>query len=597
MKAPPENSTRQSKRRARPRKAPSNTSRQPNEPVGRWYFKTLALGVLGGLLCYLAQPPAGLSLLAWIGPTPWLMLVRLRRLPGPRPYLTLYACGVLYWLATIQWLRLPHALNVFALAFVATYLGVYLPIFVALSRAGVHRWKAPLWIVGPVVWTGLDWVRAHLLTGFLMASLAHTQSHTPLVIQLADLLGEYGVTFVIVLVAAAVAEALPTVRTPPPDSVSREARRTVVRWRKLTPAAAAIAAACGYGAWRMPSPTMVDDSGSLRVALIQSDMKADWKGTPQRDREVMRQQIDLSQRAIRDSAKPIDLVVWPETMFRHRLHTLEPSYEPPEGLFLPNVEEHLAIAPEILRSMTREFDAAVLVGVDRTHWQEPTGEQPTATADGIPYNESSYNSAVLVDRSGRIVGTYDKMHLLPFGEYIPLAEALPSLSALSPITGSAARGKAPTPLLWEGVPLAVNICYESALPHVIRRQMRGFVDGENRAPGLMVNLTNDAWYWGSSELDMHLACGVFRAVEMRTPLVIAANRGLSAHIDRHGRIRQVTKRDAAATLVCDVDVGRPGFGLSGATVYARYGDWFALACVVCCVVLTLTAWRSRKVAS
>ena len=91
---------------------------------------------------------------------------------------------------------------------------------------------------------------------------------------------------------------------------------------------------------------------------------------------------------------------------------------------------------------------------------------------------------------------------------------------------------------------------------------------------------------------MHLACGVFRAVEMRTPLVIAANRGLSAHIDRFGSIRQVSERDRAATLLCDVDVraSPPRYP----TPYTAYGDWFALGCLVCCMVLAVVGWRDRK---
>jgi apolipoprotein N-acyltransferase len=113
-------------------------------------------------------------------------------------------------------------------------------------------------------------------------------------------------------------------------------------------------------------------------------------------------------------------------------------------------------------------------------------------------------------------------------------------------------------------------------------------------PDVLVNLTNDSWFWGSSELDMHLACGVFRAVEMRTPLVIAANRGLSAYVTATGRVAAVTQRDRADALV--VDVALPPNG-SAATFYARYGDWLPLACLAASAVFAVVGLQRRRPAA
>ena len=182
----------------------------------------------------------------------------------------LWACGVMHWLLTVQWLRLPHELNVFALAFVACYLGFYLPVFVGLARVATHRLGAPLWLAGPVVWTGLEWLRARLLTGFLMASLAHTQIRWTPVIQIADVLGEYGVTFLIVLAAAAIAAAFAPLwpSAVAADSRAQDSRR--VAWSKLAPGGAALAATLVYGGWRMSAADATDKGSSFRVALIQS---------------------------------------------------------------------------------------------------------------------------------------------------------------------------------------------------------------------------------------------------------------------------------------------------------------------------------------
>ena len=116
---------------------------------------------------------------------------------------------------------------------------------------------------------------------------------------------------------------------------------------------------------------------------------------------------------------------------------------------------------------------------------------------------------------------------------------------------------------------APNICYETAIPHVIRRQV-ATLDAGSEPPDVLVNLTNDAWYWGSSELDMHLACDVFRAVETRMPLVIAANGGISAWIDRVGRVRAQSPRQAADVILWPTS--NRGYMPSW---YVRFGDWFA----------------------
>jgi apolipoprotein N-acyltransferase len=185
------------------------------------------------------------------------------------------------------------------------------------------------------------------------------------------------------------------------------------------------------------------------------------------------------------------------------------------------------------------------------------------------------------------------MHLLPFGEYIPLVGWLPLMSRFSPITGSALPGEAPAAMTVDGVRFAPNICYETVLPHLIRRQIVALAE-RGEAPDVLVNLTNDAWYWGSSELDMHLASGVFRAIEMRTPLVVAANRGLSAYVDYLGRVVKVSRRNIEAYVLADVRLPPRGDGLR--SPFAAYGDWFALVCLLCCVVPLVVGRQGRRAA-
>jgi apolipoprotein N-acyltransferase len=574
---------------ARPRANASTTNEA--RIAARGGRATLGLGLAGALLCYLAHPPAGLSLLAWIGPVPWLLLARLTRLPGRRPYRAVWLAGMAYWAATIQWIRLPHWANHFGLVFLALYLGGYLPAFLALTRVGVWRLRLPLWLAAPLVWTGLEWVRARLLTGFLMASLAHTQVRHTAVIQIADVFGEYGVTFLIMLVAGCLASAVPVAwleRIGDLDLSRSEFRpetAAVFGWRsalRLVPGIAALLATLGYGYWRL-NQTAGEGRPGPTIALIQSDMLADWKGDADSDAAAMRDMDALSERAVAAAGKRVDLVVWPETMYRDPLVSRDETNGPP----IETINPAAFNAREELTQRAIRFKAALLVGIDRLNLLAPEGSAPSAQ-----FRIEGYNSAVLVDRDGKMVGTYDKMHLLPFGEFIPLAEWLPWLLKISPVTGTSIPGRLPEPLFLGDVQYNVNICYETVLPQLIRQQFVHAIQQASASPDVMVNLTNDAWYWGSSELDMHLASGVFRTIETRTPLVIAANRGLTAYVDYMGRVVETTERDKPAFLIADVRL--PTRSGVYPTAFVAYGDWFALVCAVSCAAMAVAGWGYRR---
>ena len=553
---------------------------------------TLVLGLLGSLLCYLAHPPVDWSWLAWIGPAAWFYVARLPRLPDRRPYRALWVAGFVYWMATVQWIRLPHPANIFGLFLLAAYLGLYLPAAVGLTRVAVFRLGLPLWLAAPVAWTGLEWLRARLFTGFLMASLAHTQIKFTPIIQIADTLGEYGVTFLIVMVASAIAECIFLVSEPVRPRPHFPQRLLTA----VAPALLAFTAAYLYGQSAMVGLTLEAKSADrtqpfqATIALIQSDMLADWKGTPERDDAVVEQMAQLSREAVAKHPE-IDLVVWPETMFRTTLHHSDNGYRPPQEILTQQVETMFSAAAKYLGRLTRELNAPVLVGVDRVFWAPRPSDWDPAAEPGFPFTYDQFNSSAAFDRAGQLVGTYDKMHLLPFGEYIPFVRWLPFLRNYSPITGGAQPGSGPAAIELGGVIYSPNICYETVLPQLIRRQVVELTR-QGKTPDVLVNLTNDAWYWGSSELDMHLASGVFRAVEMRTPLVVAANRGLSAHVDHLGRILATTERDVPASLVATVTL--PPRSGEFPSPFAATGDWFALACLVCCMILAAIGWRSKK---
>jgi apolipoprotein N-acyltransferase len=542
---------------------------------------------------FAALPPLAWGIVGWIAPLPWLVLIQAGELPGRRPYRALWLAGFVFWLMAVHWLRLPHPATSLGLLALAAYLALYLPVFVALSRVAVHRIGAPLWLAAPVVWTGLELARAHLLTGFLMGSLAHTQVNWTQLIQISDIFGEYGVDFLVMLVAACLAEGFPIadfalrIGEGVPQSEFRSSKFPL-RPLPLAIAGLALIGTLAYGHWRLGEPSALGrDSNprTIRIALIQGNSLAEWKYDPSRERQIMDEYISLSEQAVelaktRGDGRPLDVIVWPETMFRTPLITFNSDYKPPANA-VRTPEEVASYGPRDLAALVQRLQTPVLVGVERVHFA--AARKPD---EQIPPPDR-YNSAVLVGRDGQIVGTYDKVHRVVFGEFIPFAKWLPFLYRMTPLTGGIEAGSGPVVLELNDRFLGPNICYETVIPHVVRRQANTLVGG-SIAADVLINLTNDAWYWGSSELDMHLACGVFRAVEARKPLVIAANGGLSAWIDQLGRVRDVSPRQQPHVILADVEPSHMK------SVYLDFGDWLASVCLTICGLLAIVGWRTSN---
>jgi len=523
-----------------------------NATLRRFFRSTFGPALAGAVLLWAALPPCDLGPLAFVAPVAWVVLVRRGELAGRRPYSALYGVGFLFWLAALHWLRLPHPATALGWLGVAIYFGCYLPLFVGLSRVAVHRLRVPVILAAPVVWTGLELARGHLLTGMTMASLGHTQYHWITLIQMSDLAGAYGVGFLVMTVAACLG------RMPPVDG------KPWTAW-PLLPAGAVMAAALAYGYWRTSGEYT---EPGLRVALIQGSIDTTFDPQPGVYEKVWRQYVELSQDAVK-RYPDLDLMVWPETTFPEILVTYTPDARVPDDFqedpaeFQKRLAEAAQRTGRWLAALGRALDVPMVLGIP-THHFGPEGMQ-------------RFNSAAFVAPDGRVLGRYDKTHLVLFGEYVPFADWLPWIQPLTPIPVNLNEGQGPVAFELRGVRIAPNICYESVLPHVIRRQVLG-LRARGEEPDVLANLTNDGWFWGSSELDMHLICGVFRAVECRKPLLIAANTGFSAWIDGDGRIVRRGPRRATGTILAEVRLDRRR------SPYLAYGDWPAGLCLLGCGV-------------
>jgi apolipoprotein N-acyltransferase len=500
--------------------------------------------VAGGLLAFAAFPPVDWWPLAWFAPVLWLLVIRRRELSGRRPYLVLWLAGFAFWFPVLHWLMFPDSVTIIGWFALSMYLACYLPVSVAICRVAVHRLRVPLIVAAPITWSGLELAQSHLLTGFNMASLAHSQWHWLPLIQISDLAGGYAVTFLIIFVAACVATIIPL-----------DGRRAVL-WPLLA-ALGAVALTLSYGYWRLDHAA---GKTGPTIALIQGSIDTELKHDPVRQREVYPHYLKLSQRAMAECSD-LDLVVWPETMFRESILCCPAEVKSPgawQGT-RQELEEEINGRRSWIGYQAELLGAPLLLGIDTVEF-----------GSGYP---KRYNSALFVDRQGRIGARYDKMHPVLFGEYVPLADRFEWLASLSPIGAGIDSGDDVPVFEVAQARLAANICYESAIPHVIRRQVTRLRE-EGQEPDILVNLTNDGWFRGSSELDLHLTCAVFRAIECRKPFLIAANTGFSAWIDADGRIAKQGPRRAA-----DVIIARPTLD-NRRSLYLVWGDWPAGVCLL-----------------
>lgn len=544
-------------------------TRDEGKPVlDRWWHRSVfGPALLGAALVCAALPPWDLWPLAWIGPVCWVLLIRRQELPGRRPYLALWTAGFLFWLAAIHWLRLPHWLTAIGWVGLSAWLACYWPVFFCLARIAVHRLRIPVIVAAPVVWTGLQLAQAHLLTGFRMAALAHTQYRWIKLIQISDLAGDYAVDFLIIFVAACLAR-----------MVRCNGQARIAVW-PLLPAAAILAATLGYGYFRTSGDYT---RPAARVALIQGSIDTELKFDPAQDEFIHRQYLDLSYEALAGHGK-VDLVVWPETMFRKSYVTADAQPDIPsdwphsDALFYQTLADAQRRNLEDIGRTVRAMGVPSVLGVDCEHFG----------ADRV----YRYNTALLLSADGLVLSRYDKMHPVLFGEYMPFVHSIPWLQRMTPVSVNLDSGEHPTAFDVGGVRFSPSICYETVLAHVIRNHVAE-LRRAGREPQVLVNLTNDGWFWGSSELDMHLICGVFRAIECRKPLVIAANTGFSAWIDGDGRIQAQGPRRATGTVVAEVRADLRS------SPYLAYGDLPAGLCLGCCGVLAavgiLDGWKRRR---
>jgi apolipoprotein N-acyltransferase len=495
--------------------------------------------IIGGIMLFLGYVGFDQYYLEWICLVPVLWAVQDQR-PG-RAFILGWVAGIVghtggfYWVIGMfqVFAGLPWLLAALGLLLLAAANGFLLAAWAWATRLITRDtgWSA-VW-VAPVVWTALEKFWPELFPNYLGAS----QYLLPHLTQVADLTGILGVSFLVVYFNATAYVA-----------VTRWIAKRSLAWRELASFGAVLILVLGYGELRIREiDRQAVQAEKLSVGLIQANRGAgDNHKKPQ---TALLEHQQMSRELTR--LQPLDLVVWPEGVCQVTLPAMR------EGL-LPALGE--LATPVLAGAVLKQQDN------DRVR---------------------TCNTALLTDATGRILGSYDKSVLVPFGEYVPLGDLFPSLYSWSPYTSRFWPGESEEPLVLGRHLLSVSICYEDIFPAKIRSLMRRGREG--RVPGAMFNLTNDSWYGKSIEPMEHLALASFRSIEHRRSLVRVTNTGVSAFVDPVGRIVSRTGVWTRESLVSRIPM------MQGSTLYSLLGDWIGWLCIiitVACIGQALRVVRS-----
>lgn len=539
-----------------------------SQSVPGWCLAALASGLWAASL-----PPLGIGVLGFLAPAAFLLLCVPK---APANLRVVFWWGLLQWMLTFHFIRLPHWAGWVGWPIIGGYFACYNVLLVAWSRRLIHRGGWPPVLTLPIVWVSLELLRSTLLTGFPMGQLGHSLYRYPLLIQTADIAGDLTVSFLVSLVGSSLAAVF--------------FFRSQRNWVAMVGLVGSLGTMLGYGYWGCTVYEIPKADGEeVRVALVQGARDVRFGLTAEEDRKEtiqnFRSHQELTARARQNGAA---VVVWAESMFpttdilpfdSQKYDQLVAARQTAgdSARTLPSREQLEALRKE-LPFQVRETTGTGPVGIYSYQTSVPLIVGMRSFA---PLEDADYNAAIYFDPEGQVANRYFKFHLVPFGEYLPLGETFPALYQMAPMSRGLTPGPGVAVFTVKGRRFVPTICYESVIGRVVREYLTTDQPEPSQTTSrcdALLNISNDGWFWGASALDLHLASNVFRAVENRTPHLVVCNTGISAEIDSCGRIIQELPKRKAAMLLIDT-FPRPVAWVPSWWIVGN-GPWWLLAVIM-----------------
>ena len=504
------------------------------------YSNSFILVILSASLLIFSFPPFNFSFLAWFAFIPLFILIDEL---SPREVFAFYLLGgLIFWIYHIWWLTYVTFLGYSVLVI---YLACYWGLWGLLLKFLKEKTQYPLIFLAPPLWVLFEFARMYVLTGLSWSLLGYSQWQNIPLIQISSITGVYGVSFLIVMLNSAISDFV--------LSKTKKQSRLLdgggqVRNLILTLLLIAIIVAVGG---RIISKEDKNQE-KIKISVIQGNIPQVRKWEEGYEEQIIDIYTELSIEAAK-STNP-SLIIWPETSY-----------------------------PGYIYNESKLF---------RKFWEKIYSTKTPLLIGGLNFeNGQDYNSAFLILPNGEIKQTYNKLHLVPFGEYIPLPKIFSFLKNTTPQIGNFTKGKEYTIFETRNLESAIRnrfavlICFEDVFPDLARRFT-------NKGASFLVVITNDAHFHESPALWQHLTHSVFRAVENRRPIVRAANNGISGFIDSYGRPIKILDENGKA-------VGVRGFATnqitpsSTKTFYTRFGDLFVYINILYLAVVLMIVFKKN----
>lgn len=505
--------------------------------------RTLFLICISACLLVLSFPDIDQPYCIWFALVPLMYVMEGRS--SYRCFLIGWLCGFLFYIGLIYWIvvvtttygKLPYPVGIVLMLLLSGYLAIYVGVPFALARFVESRCAIPLPLLLPLFWVALEYVRSFLFSGFPWENLGYSQYRLLTLMQCADITGVYGISLVIIWVNALLYMLL------------RGVAHKMIPWKAIVFTILLISAMLLYGTIRIKNVAeLTADSTPVNVGLVQGNIEQDIKW----DRSFRDQALNRHRTLTLDALSAgAELVVWPESATPFYLQN-EPLYQ------------------ATLFDLIRNTGAYLLVG---------------SPALAMEDNRLvSFNSAFLLSPAATVVGRYDKMHLVPYGEYVPLKEFFFFVDKMVEGIGDFKPGESISLMPLPGSEFGVLICYEIIFPDLTRRFVK-------QGAGFLVNITNDAWFGNTSAPCQHFSMAVVRAIENKRYIARAANTGISGFISPIGEIK------AASAVFTRASINATISPLAITTLYTRYGDVFAVSITAAALLFLAMALIRARVKS